>query len=35
VARDAHIAPQSLAALVDRAVALGYPREKIQLPIQP
>ena len=35
MARDAHIAPQALAALVDRAVALGYPREKIQLPIQP
>jgi len=35
MARDAHIAPQQLAALVDRAVALGYPREKIQLPVQP
>ena len=35
MARDAHIAPQALAALVDRAVALGYPREKIKLPIQP
>ncbi|MDB9868018.1 lipocalin family protein [Pseudomonadales bacterium] len=35
MARDAHMAPQELAALVDRAVALGYPREKIQLPVQP